>query len=135
MGFSEEIKGNIFWRRPNEYIHEYYLTKEIISRYPFKNTLKIRKFVYETYSRDSCPIENIKHNRFLSNELKSDFSSENKRNMKIFFKVFDKNDFYIVKYFNDQGIIDKNKPKDNEENNSNTDKISKTYFSISYFTL
>ena len=97
--FYEESQGNLFWKRPNEYIHEYHLSKDIVSSYPFRNTLKIKKFIYEMYNRDAYPIENRKFNRFISQELKNDYSSENKRNMKNFFKVFDKNDFYVVKFF------------------------------------
>ncbi len=96
-----ESEGIIIWKRPYEYIHGYRLTKEIISRFPLGNAVKLKKFVYKMYYKESCPIENpkIKQNdRLIEEDIKNDFNIDNKRMMKNFFRIFDRNDFYIINY-------------------------------------
>lgn len=109
--YPEFEKNVLAWRRPIHYIHEYLIRKEIISKFPLKNTAKLKKFVYEMYDENSCPLYNYnpadkKQNRKVLKDPKlnivskrlTDYTSENKRFLKSLFKVFDKNEFYIVKY-------------------------------------
>lgn len=100
-----QVQGNLIWKRPSEYIQDYYLTKEITSRFPLKNSSKFKRLIYDAYFHTECPIENKKkkknhHNNDLFHKLenKIEYTSENKRIFKTFFKIFDKQDFYIVKH-------------------------------------
>lgn len=68
-------------------------------RYPLKNMTKFKKFIYEIYSHDTCPMETKKKrkgdNRKDTNL--ANYTSENKRIFKNFFKYFDKSDFSVIK--------------------------------------
>jgi len=113
----QEGQEDIIWKRPSEYIIDYYLTKEIASRYPLKNITKFKKLIYDVYHHTECPTDHKKkkktHHSDILNKLenKFDYTSENKRLMKTFFKIFDKNDFYIIKH----------REKDEEALNSDED--------------
>jgi len=100
---QQESKGNVIWKRPSEYIADYYLTKEIASRFPLKNIIKFKKLIYDVYFHSECPVENKKKKKnnnifHHKNNDKGEYTSENKRIFKSFFGIFDKQDFYIIKH-------------------------------------
>jgi hypothetical protein len=118
----EESGENVLWKRPNEFIADFYITKEIILRYPMKNIFKFKKFLYEMYNHDYCPMEIRKKKK---GESKKDqnlahYNPENKRIFKNFFKYLDKNDFFIIKLIEkEDNSNNNNNNKIDDENNSN----------------
>lgn len=110
------MQGNIYWKRPIDYIIDYNLSREIITRYPLRNLTKFKKFIYETYNRETCPFE-IKVNKYIdttpAGENKSDYSSDNKRTFKVFFKILDNVNYYVVKHLEIEEEMDKNSMLDN----------------------
>jgi hypothetical protein len=120
----KESQGELQWKRPSEYIFDNHLSKEIMSRFPLKNLIKFKNYIYEVYYQNECPLEKKKnkkknnHDDFLNRlDNKIEYSSENKRMFKNLFKIFDKDDFYIVKHrekdddFNNSYFDDDNKNK------------------------
>ena len=107
---KQECASNVFWKRPNEFIADYYLTKEIISKYPSKNIPKFKKFIYEIYNHDYCPLDakKKKNKLFVKDTNIANYSSDNKKIFKNFFKYFDKNDFTMIR------LIEKEKEKEKE---------------------
>lgn len=107
----EECAGTISWQRPNEFIADYYITKEIASRYPLKNISKFKKFIYESYNHESCPLDVRKKKKGETKKEASsaNYNSDNKRIFKTFFKYFDKTDITIIK------LIEKEKEKEKED--------------------
>lgn len=63
------------------------------------------------YKRETCPTGNEKYkfaNKQYHDEMKHDYTSENKRMMKTFFKILDKNELYMIKYFEKDEEFDEN---------------------------
>ena len=81
---------------------------EIITRYPLRNTGNVKKFVYEMYEENSCPVSEYtpkesklsKKNSFVNvvSDRHSDYNKENKRMLRQLFKIFDKNEFFVCKH-------------------------------------
>lgn len=57
---------------------------------------KFKKFIYDKYNEENCPFEVKRYKK--KNDIKSDYTSENKKIFKSFFKLLDKNDFYVVNH-------------------------------------
>jgi hypothetical protein len=124
----EECGENVLWKRPNEFIADFYITKEIITRYPLKNLFKFKKFIYEMYNHDTCPMD-IKKKK--NRESKKDanlahYNSENKRLFKSFFKFLDKNDFYLIKLIEKEDNSNSNSNKIDDENINNNNNNENT---------
>ena len=97
---DETLTGNILWKRPYDYITDHRLGVEISLRYPTKNVSKLKKYINDLYIKETCPVENkgFKINEFLLSGGTNDLSLDNKRLFKDMFKIFENEDFFIVKH-------------------------------------
>ena len=100
MSLFEDSNSEILWKRPSEYIIDLILNKEILYKFPMKNIKKYKKYIYDMYNKDLCPVDYKKRfsDNYFINDKNHEYTSENKRSFKFFFKIFDKNDYYIVKH-------------------------------------
>lgn len=104
ISLKEECGGNFVWKRFNEYVADYFLLKEISIKNPSKNISKFKKFIYEMYFQESCPIEFKKKKKNENSNSKKEsisgnYTSENKKLFKTFFRFFEKSDLDVVKLF------------------------------------
>lgn len=83
---------------------------------------KFKKFIYEMYYSDSCPLElkRKKKNDNKKDPNKENYNSDNKKLFKLFFKFFEKSDFLIIdkhvpKYDFDIPILTSPENADDEE--------------------
>ena len=109
---------------------------------------KLKKFVYEMYNENSCPL-----NEYITPDKKmkrrdsklqivtkrhSDYTSENKRMLKSMFKIFDKNDFFVVKHLDVKKEKEKELEKERERKRENHEEgnstINKGKFLLIFFS-
>jgi hypothetical protein len=132
----------VTWLRPEEYIRNYLLDKEIASRFPHKNPKKFRKLIKEIYHRDKIIFvkmsekfdieinsnhspENLRGKNYLQfNEDEKSFflSKNNKKNYKDFYNILEKKiNVKVVEVFerqeNDEEFFER-KVNEMESNNN-----------------
>lgn len=86
-----------------------------------KNSPKFKNFLYEMYYSDSCPFE---WKRKRKDQNSGNYNIENKKLFKIFFRFFEKSDFFIIDHQQqkndfDSPILSEEMDEENIEDDNN----------------